>query len=158
MSERREKRKYYHFEDDLLKYPTAWCIVVWSKRGPGKTYSTLLYGLEEQIPFIYMRRTDRSVNRILEDNDSFDTSPYAPIERDHGYLIEGVKIDDGFGAFYKVKDGEKYDFAFSTYGTGEETEGLSVFEEEKEKCIYVDIPRMSGVILKKSSDGSISLS
>ena len=104
MNEKQEKRKYYHFEDDLLKYPTAWCIVVWSKRGPGKTYSTLSYGLKTHTPFIYMRRTDRSVNRILEANDAFDTSPYAPIERDQHITIAGHKIDDGFGAYYKLDD------------------------------------------------------
>lgn len=108
MNEKQEKRKYYHFEDDLLKYPSAWCIVVWSKRGPGKTYSTLSYGLKTHTPFIYMRRTDKSVNRILKGNDEFDPSPYAPIERDFGLTIEGKIIDDGFGAYYKLNDeGEK---------------------------------------------------
>lgn len=98
------EQKYYHFEDDLLKYPSAWCIAVWSKRGPGKTYSSLLYGLKNNIQFIYMRRTDRSVNRILKGDDMFDPSPYVPIERDHNIRIGGRKYDEGFGAFYRIND------------------------------------------------------
>ena len=101
--------KYYHFEDDLLKYPDAWCIVVWSKRGPGKTYSTLKYAYENKIPFIYMRRTDTAVERILNINKSldFDASPYAPICRDLHIDVAGHEIDDGFGAYYIAdQDGE----------------------------------------------------
>lgn len=97
-------KKYYHFEDDLLKYPSAWCIAVWSKRGPGKTYSSLLYAMQNNIRFVYMRRTDKSVNRILLGDDQFDTSPYAPIERDYHVNIKGKLIDDGFGAYYKAND------------------------------------------------------
>ena len=33
----KKNKKYYHFEDDLQAYPDAWCFIVWSKRGPGKT-------------------------------------------------------------------------------------------------------------------------
>ena len=97
-------KKYYHFEDDLLAYPDAWCIAVWSKRGPGKTYSSLLYALKNHITIIYMRRTDKAVERILTGTDEFDSSPYVPIERDHGVKIVGKKFEDGFGAFYRADE------------------------------------------------------
>lgn len=97
-------KKYYHFEDDLLAYPDAWCIAVWSKRGPGKTYSSLLYALKNHITIIYMRRTDKAVERILTGTDEFDPSPYVPIERDHGVKIVGKKFEDGFGAFYRADE------------------------------------------------------
>ena len=97
-------KKYYHFEDDLLSYPDAWCIAVWSKRGPGKTYSSLLYALKNHITIIYMRRTDKAVERILTGTDEFDPSPYVPIERDHGVKIVGKKFEDGFGAFYRADE------------------------------------------------------
>ena len=29
---------YYHISEDLKKYPNYWLYVVWSRRGPGKTY------------------------------------------------------------------------------------------------------------------------
>ena len=35
--------EYYHLLHDFLRFPKAWCYVVWSKRGPGKTYSALSY-------------------------------------------------------------------------------------------------------------------
>ena len=57
-------KKYYHFEDDLRNYPDAWCYVVWSKRGPGKTYSSLWWAYQQHIKFIYMKRTDRDVDNI----------------------------------------------------------------------------------------------
>ena len=34
---------YYHFKKDVLVYPSAGMYVVWSRRGPGKTYSFLRY-------------------------------------------------------------------------------------------------------------------
>ena len=94
--------KYYHFEDDLNKYPNAWCYVVWSKRGPGKTYSSLKYAYEQKIPIIYMKRTIDDVNLICSNagNAEFDPSPYVPINRDHGYNIKPVLIKDGLGGFY----------------------------------------------------------
>ena len=36
-----KNEKYYYFPDDLERYPDAWCYIVWSRRGPGKTYSAL---------------------------------------------------------------------------------------------------------------------
>ena len=32
---------YYHIAKDIEKYPDATVYIVWSKRGPGKTYSAL---------------------------------------------------------------------------------------------------------------------
>ena len=34
---------YYHFYKDVIDYPDADIYVVWSRRGPGKTYSFLRY-------------------------------------------------------------------------------------------------------------------
>ena len=101
-------KKYYHFEDDLKKYPGAWCYVVWSKRGPGKTYSTLLYAYQQHIKFIYMKRTDRDVDNITKDRgEAFDFSPYKPINRDHHTNIKAVSIDNGFGGFYEYSEDDE---------------------------------------------------
>lgn len=97
-------KKYYHFEDDLNKYPACWCFAIWSKRGPGKTYSSLKYAYENKIRFIYMKRTDRDVDMITQGSGKdikFDFSPYKPINRDIHSDIRAVKISDGFGAFYE---------------------------------------------------------
>ena len=98
---------YYHFEDDLLAYPDCWCYAVWSRRGPGKTYSSLKYAYENNIPIIYMKRTIDDVNLICYSNDyDFDASPYYPINRDCGYNIKPKLIRDGIGGFWKFEDGE----------------------------------------------------
>ena len=114
---KRHNDSYYHFEDDLLDYPGAWCFAVWSRRGPGKTYSALLYAYENKIPFIYMKRTDDDVDIITmrsEDALDFDPSPYAPINRDKGTNIKAVKIHKGFGAFYNFdEEGHPYGHAVS---------------------------------------------
>ena len=98
-------KKYYHFEDDLKKYPDAWLYAIWSKRGPGKTYSSLWYAYDQNIKFIYMKRTDRDVDLITSGSDrGIDFSPYKPINRDKGINVHPVKISDGFGAFYNFND------------------------------------------------------
>lgn len=98
---------YYHILNDLLMYPRAWCYVVWSKRGPGKTYSMLWLAYYSKIPFIYMKRTDDDVHLILSDADdlSFDPSPYKPLKRDKKIRVVGVEMHKGIGAYY-VADNE----------------------------------------------------
>ena len=48
---------YYHFSKDVFNFPEAWCYVVWSRRGPGKTYSALWRQVFGNFPIIYMKRT-----------------------------------------------------------------------------------------------------
>ena len=85
---------YYHFEKDLQDYPEAWCYVVWSARGKGKTYSALKYAYEEKIPIVYMKRTIEDVQLICSSNNyGFDPSPYVPINRDCKYNIHARSIE-----------------------------------------------------------------
>lgn len=97
---------YYHLLADLLKFHRCWCYVVWSKRGPGKTYSALWLAYYCKFPIIYMKRTDKDVHRILKEETTInlDASPYAPLKKDKNLRIGGVEIDDGFGAFYELDD------------------------------------------------------
>lgn len=93
---------YYHFEDDLKEYPAAWCYIVWSARGKGKTYSGLKYSFENHIPIIYMKRTIEDVTLICSGNNyGFDPSPYVPINRDMGYNIKAKSIENGIGGFWE---------------------------------------------------------
>ena len=64
---RKNEKKYYNFMDDLQEYSDAWCFMVWSKRGPGKTYGTLLGALEEKHRIIYLKRLKDDVNLLLND-------------------------------------------------------------------------------------------
>ena len=104
MNDWRTNDKYYHFQDDLLKYPDAWCYIVWSRRGPGKAYSALRYAYEEQIPICYMKRTKDDVKTVCGVRGGIDLSPYVPINRDAHYNITSNLIYEGIGGFY-----DKYD-------------------------------------------------
>ena len=95
---------YYHILQDLILYPDAWCYAVWSKRGPGKTYSALWLCYYSNIKFIYMKRNDTDVHLILSSPESvnFDPSPYVPLKRDKHIRVVGVEFDAGIGAFYEA--------------------------------------------------------
>lgn len=100
--------KYYNIEDDLKLYPVAWCYIVLSARGPGKTYSTLKYMIDTNSTFLFLKRTIEDVNLICKrasdstQSDS-DISPFVPINRDQGTNIKPFKISKGFGAFYNTE-------------------------------------------------------
>lgn len=92
---------YYHIEEDLQKYPDAWCIVVTSQRGPGKTYSSLWHTYYSGKKALYMKRTKSDVNMLTELSDErLDVSPFYPINRDKGTDVYAIKLQDGVGAFY----------------------------------------------------------
>ena len=102
-----KSEKYYFFPDDLERYPDAWCYIVWSRRGPGKTYSALRYSYENNIPILYAKRTKDDVDTICTGAArGIDLSPYSPIKRDAHYNIEAQLIKSGFGAFYDHFDEE----------------------------------------------------
>lgn len=94
---------YYHVGKDLEDYPDAWLIVVWSPRGPGKTYSALWYREWNNIPIVYMKRTIDDVKLLCDGDgkDEFDKSPYKPINRDKGTNIHARYIEKGIGGFYR---------------------------------------------------------
>lgn len=95
--------KYYDIRDDLKDYPDAWCYLVWSKRGPGKTYSTLRMCIEDNVQFAFMKRTMEDIDLLCsKKNDvQFDVSPFKPLNRDFGWNIHPVKIKKGIAGFYK---------------------------------------------------------
>ena len=96
--------KYYFFPDDVRKYPDAWLYVVWSRRGPGKTYSFLRSMYETGTKFAYMKRTIKDVAMICSDKYGLDLSPFVPINRDAGTNVRPRLITDGIGAFYEQED------------------------------------------------------
>ena len=100
------KRKYYDLKNDLEAYPEAWCIFVYSKRGAGKTYSALYNAYKDSIPIIYMKRTNEDVAFICREvQDGYDTSPYAPLNRDKGIEVYPKLIDKGVGGFWHYEEG-----------------------------------------------------
>lgn len=100
--------KYYDIRDDLKAYPGAWCYLVWSKRGVGKTYSTLRMCIEEKKKFVFIKRTIEDVKLLCasakrKDID-FDISPFVPLNRDFGWNIVPVKIEKGIAGFYNCNE------------------------------------------------------
>ena len=95
---------YYHFRKDVEDYPDAILYVIWSKRGPGKTYSTLRYMLSEGEKFIYLKRTAHDAELITSEFAAelgSDFSPMSPLNEDFGLNITPLVIDKktGLGAF-----------------------------------------------------------
>ncbi|MBO7732470.1 MAG: hypothetical protein J6S67_07950 [Methanobrevibacter sp.] len=96
---------YYHIFNDLIKYPDAVIIVCWSKRGPGKTYSTLWSSYSYPVPMIYMKRTNDDVEFIC--NEQMDLSPYKSVNRDKHINVKPQLIDKGMGAFYNMVENDE---------------------------------------------------
>lgn len=94
---------YYHFINDLLMYPDAWCYVVWSMRGPGKTYSNLWASYYLGIKNMYIKRTNKDVKFICQSNEDAEYNPFNPICRDKGIMVRPKLITDTTGGFYHAK-------------------------------------------------------
>lgn len=106
---------YYHLSKDIANFPDAWCIVVWSRRGAGKTYGALWEHVHEKKKIIYMKRTVEDVNTISKNsnNSNMDMCPYVPINRDKLTNIQPVNVSNGLGAFYNTLEGEAVGDAIS---------------------------------------------
>lgn len=101
------KDGYYHLGKDLEAFPEAWCFAIWSRRGPGKTYSGLRYYLAREQPFIYLKRTKEDVELICSKAYDLDLSPFKDINRDFNLNIRAIQIHKGFGAFYHCNDNDE---------------------------------------------------
>ena len=101
-------KKYYDIRDDLKAYPDAWCYLVWSKRGPGKTYSSLRMCIEDKKKFVFMKRTIVDVDMLCASGRrtdvNFDISPFVPLNRDFGWDIKPVKVFKGIAGFYHCNE------------------------------------------------------
>lgn len=87
--------EYYNFYEDRIRYPDAWLYIIYSGRGPGKTYSTLWDCVEHRIPFGYIKRTQDDIELITKP----EFSPFKPINRDKGTDIKSVVIGGGLNRF-----------------------------------------------------------
>lgn len=85
------KPVYYNFADDKASFPDAWLYVIYSGRGPGKTYSTLWDCINNDIKFGYIKRTMDDINLIMRP----EFSPFKPINRDKGTDIQIENIGGG---------------------------------------------------------------
>lgn len=97
---------YYHLSADLQAHPECWCYVIWSQRGPGKTYSALRYLAGHGIKFAYLKRTKDDVDLLCTRGEGIDLSPFKDINRDFGTDIHAGTIRSGLGGFWEYEDGK----------------------------------------------------
>ena len=106
-----KKMTYYDIRNDLKRFPDAWCYLIWSSRGPGKTYSTLRMCIEDKKKFMFMKRTIEDVKLLCasgaRSDVRFDVSPFVPLNRDFGWDIKPVKIEKGIAGFYHCNEDGK---------------------------------------------------
>lgn len=78
-------------------------IIVMGGRGTGKTYGALEAVLQDRRPFVLMRRTDKQIGIITKP----EFSPFAPINRSHGWNYGAYKIGrDQYGIAQLLEDGK----------------------------------------------------
>lgn len=96
---------YYHISKDVLDYPDAIIYIIWSRRGPGKTYGALRYPYHK-FKTVYMKRTNKDVKIICTSDTKLDNdpSPWKPLNRDFGINVRGRLLHEGIGAFYDSDD------------------------------------------------------
>lgn len=99
------KDGYYHFTKDLINFPDAWIYIIWSRRGPGKTYSGLWRHIYEKIKIIYMKRTVEDVDTICKESKGMDLNPYKKLNNDKVLNIQPTSIGKGLGFFSNVPEG-----------------------------------------------------
>lgn len=108
----KNRKTYYNIEDDIKRYPKAWCFIIIGGRNTGKTYGALKYHLLNKLPIVFLKRTNEDVdllcsgNRIGEKKKEYkiDLSPYKSINRDLGTNVLAYKIGNGIGGFYEADE------------------------------------------------------
>lgn len=153
---------YYHVAKDLEKFPGYWLYVVWSRRGPGKTYSLLYYCLKNNIKFIYLKRTKEDVNFLCMpvEDPATDPNPFAPINRDHGTNIKIRKIKEGMAEFVEEdSEGDPVGAPVGMIYSFSVVSKLKGFNADAIKIICFDefIPQPTEIIRKGSGKALLSL-
>lgn len=100
---------YYNIDEDIQKFPNAWCYIIIGGRNTGKTYSTLLSCKKNFRKFTFAKRTNDDVDLLCAGSGKIgsklsqygvDLSPFKSINRDTGHNVKPFKIFDGLGAFW----------------------------------------------------------
>lgn len=76
-------------------------------RGTGKTYGALQLVVEDQIKFMFTRRTQSQIDIVTKN----EFSPFKPINRDMGLEISAAKITKYNTGFYREDEGSPIGYA-----------------------------------------------
>lgn len=105
---------YYNIEDDIYRYPDAWCYIIIGGRARGKTYSALRSCKDSTYKrdFIFIKRTMDDVDLICSGSGNINQrsytdygvnmSPFAAINRDTGSDIRAYSIKKGIAGFWNT--------------------------------------------------------
>lgn len=152
---------FYHLSKDMLNFPDAWCYVVWSRRGAGKTYSALWQHIHEKRKIIYMKRTVEDVNTIAKNsnNSNMDMCPYVPINRDKLTHIQPESVSNGLGAFYNTIEGDSVGEAVSYIMALNKIKAVKGFEASDCDWILLDefIPQIGERINHREGEQLLDL-
>lgn len=87
-------------------------IFVYGGRGPGKTFNSLAYVLQEKIPFLYLRRTQSQIETLCLEQ----FNPFKEINRIYGYDARLERLGK-YAAVVKVGEDEVvgYGASLSTF-------------------------------------------
>ena len=152
---------YYHFRKDIEEYPDAGLINVWSRRGPGKTYSFLRYCIDEEKFFIYMKRTKEDVELLCTGSDNsemrIDADPFVPLNRDFGWNIKPKLIpkQKGLGAFYDTNsEGEAVGAPLGLIISLSGIKSIKGMDMSKAEFICMDeyIPQATEIVRQKEGE------
>lgn len=163
------KDGYYHLMNDILAYPDAWCHVVWSMRGPGKTYSNLWesYYLNEEIGLknMYIKRTNKDVQFICQSAEDAEYNPFNPICRDKGIIVKPKLITQNSGGFYKAKlnndtgEMEPYGLPFVRIQSLNDIKSVKGFDASTYDWITLDefIPQAGEIVRRQEGEMVLDL-
>lgn len=152
---------YYHFGKDFEDYPDAVIYIVWSRRGPGKTYSALRYPYHK-FRTLYMKRTNKDVQMICEYNGDidFDPSPWVPLNRDFGINVKPRLLKEWLGAFYDADpDGNPAGPVINYVASMNAVKHLKGMDLTEAEWIIFDefIPQAGEVVKKKEGEMLLNL-
>lgn len=82
----------------ILKLPVPFIFCV-GGRGTGKTYGALKYVLENNVQFLYMRRTQAQADLI----NRAEFSPFKSVSADTGVIVTSASVTKYNAAFYRAE-------------------------------------------------------
>lgn len=81
----------------------CWCNIIIGKRQVGKTFGTLKYMLDNNLYFLYMRRTSNELQAVAADPDLNPFNPLKKVGYDIG-IVKSGKISYSIGTIEQLDD------------------------------------------------------
>ena len=119
---------------DIIQAPTPFILCV-GGRGTGKTYNSIKFLLEEEIPFVYLRRTAAQMELVSKT----EFSPIVKVGADIGIALAIESLTKYASGVYRINEDGKLDKSAIAYNFG--LSGIASsrsFDASKIRCILYD--------------------